>query len=259
MHETDNASEERRRPRSSEVPSRRAVPYRRAIFVSIVFHVVLITGLLFWYTPGPQESTDQSGLAASGRTDAGDQANSQLRPPTLAVPVSPEIPPEQIVASVESQIEAVEALSDDRKLSELEKSLARLDAVATEESVEEVTAIIGRSLGLEAGPVPSTQPPDGLFDPETAQIQDVTRVQNPRGGWEYQSVLVDAQGRTQTVPMRGAEGETAYRTFEQMKKYPLAEGIYRQLVMPMIQKMIQASESSDEADLQPASEPKADD
>ena len=138
-------------------------------------------------------------------------------------------------------------MSDERKLSELEKNLARLQAIATEESVREVTNLIAGSLDLDPGPLPAEQPPGGAFDPETAQLHDVARERRENGKWEYTSVLVDASGRTQTVTMSEAEGETAYRTFEQLKRYPMAEGIYRQLVMPMIQKMIRASELTERA------------
>ena len=50
-----------------------------------------------------------------------------------------------------------------------------------------------------------------------------------------------------TVPMSAAEGETVYNTFQQMKKYPFAEGIYRGVVMPLIQKMLEAEEIAQKA------------
>ena len=43
--------------------------------------------------------------------------------------------------------------------------------------------------------------------------------------------------------MTQAEGEAIYETFQQMKKFPVAAGIYRSVVMPMIQKTLEATSS----------------
>ena len=242
MHEPDKTIDRTSAPPGSPTN------YRLAIVVSVLFHVVLIGVLLFWYLPTPKSSSDGNEVATNSSRDrggSGELTPSATRPPP---PIAqPNVPAEQIEASIESQIRSVEALPDERKLSELEKNLSRLQGIASEESVGDVTETIANSLGLEPGAVPAAQTSDGAFDPETAQIHEVNRVRTESGQWKYTSVLVDAQGRTQTVPLSAAEGETVYRTFEQLKRYPMAEGIYRQLVMPMIQKMIQASELTEQA------------
>ena len=87
------------------------------------------------------------------------------------------------------------------------------------------------------------EPGEGDFDMQTAQISDVTRSRSIDGEWQYESLLVDAEGRTKHVPFDGPQGETAYNAFEQMRKFPAAAGIYRSIVMPMMQKMIQAGEA----------------
>lgn len=221
---------------------------RRAIAVSIVFHLVLISVLFFWYIPMP--SSSNSGESRTASTDAATPvAEARRADPVTASSQLPstEVPPEQIEASIASQIDAVTTLPDERKLSELEKNLSRLEAIASEESVRDVTTTIAASLGLKPGPVAANQPPDGPFDSDSAQILDVKREKDSRGQWQYISVLVDAKGRTQEVPLPETEGETAFQTFEQLKQYPIADGIYRQVVMPMIQKMIQASELAEQA------------
>ena len=53
--------------------------------------------------------------------------------------------------------------------------------------------------------------------------------------------MVDDSGREMEVPMTEAEGEGMYQTFQQMKKFPVAAGIYRKVVMPMIQKTLEAT------------------
>lgn len=164
------------------------------------------------------------------------------------MPPAAKVPPEQIEKSLALQIEQVEKLPDEKKLSELEKNLKRLESVANEDSVKEVTSTIASSLGLnEEQYAPKSAPAGGAFDTNTAQLQDVTRTRTQSGAWQYESHLVDAEGREQKVLMTQAEGETIYKTFEQMQKFPLAEGIYRGVVMPLIQKMLKAEEMAQQA------------
>ena len=96
------------------------------------------------------------------------------------------------------------------------------------------------------GPVPNPIPPEGIFDISTAQIHDITRQQAADGKWTYQSVLVDKAGRTQSVELPSTEGEATYNTFQQLKKFPLAEGIYRKIVMPMLQNTLSAAAAAEE-------------
>ena len=230
--------------RTQGVPKRNSIT-RRAIVVSILFHLALIAALLFWYVPLPTASKD-GGVTQ----DADDSHLENARTdPTPAPPPAenPTVPKEQIEASIEAQIEAAESLPNERKLTELEKNLRRLESIASEDSVREVTATIAGSLGLEPGPQPAEKPPAGAFDPDTAQILEVNRVQGPGGQWQYTSLLVDAEGRTQEVPLTESEGESAYKTMQTLKQYPIADGIYRQLVMPMIQGMIEAREKTEQA------------
>lgn len=221
--------------------------YRRAIIVSVVFHVILIAVLLVWYIPkiGEQEA----GSPAASTQKSVESTTPKPIPSQLSPQPAPDVPAEEIQASINSQLEQVDRLSDERKLSELEKNLKRLEAVSSEESVQEVTTTIADKLGLQPGAVPDADA-EGEFEFDSAQLHDVTRKRSDSGVWEYESVLVDSSGRTQTVPMTPAEGESAYAAFEQMKKFPLAAGIYRQVVMPLIQKSIEASELAAKAALE---------
>jgi hypothetical protein len=233
--------------------------YRRAITISVLFHLLLLAVLWRMYMPVTRTASQSATTAASSqserleereRVDGSEESRVAARAiePREATPKSdPIVPAAQIDASIQSQIDAVQRLSDERKLSELEKNLARLESISTPQSVQRVTSTIAGTLGLQPGPTPREQPPAGDLDFDTAQLHDVTRVRGEQGQWEYASILVDSQGRTQTVPLTVAEGETAYQTFEQLKRYPMADGIYRQLVMPMIQQMIAASELAEKA------------
>ena len=229
-------------------PSRRSKRIRRAIIVSIVAHVIGVIALLFWYVP-QIKSQPQKAAAAS------DSSSASLPPSTPPPPSMPtaqpadDVPSAEVQRSLESQIEAVEKLPDERKLNELEKNLKRLESVSNPDSVEDVAAKITSSLGLDSqqyAPKDPAEIPGGDIDLEKAQLSDVTRTRNEQGGWDYVSTLVDNQGRELKVPVSVAEGEAMYETFQQMKKFPMAAGIYRSVVMPMMQKMIEASELAEE-------------
>ncbi len=230
-----------------ESDSARSLPQRSwrrpAIVVSIVFHLALVAVLFFWYLPDTDESVTQKQPVAARQAESSSTESAVPKPPAP----SPEVPAEQIQASIDAQREQFEKLSDERKLSELEKNLKRLEAISSEQSVQEVTAAIAGTLGLEPGHVPKEDAAEGEFDTETAQLHDVTRTKNEAGRWQYESILVDSQGRTQKVPLTEAEGEPVFEAFQQMKRFPMAAGIYRQVVMPLIQKTIEASEVAEQA------------
>mgnify|MGYP001283492342 CR=1 FL=1 len=116
----------------------------------------------------------------------------------------------------------------------LEKNLNRLNDISSDVSVQDATQKIANTLGLAPGPLPAVGPVAGTFDTDTAQIYDVTRSRNKDGDWVYQSILVDAAGRTQKIDLPRAEGESSYSTFQQLKQFPIADSIYRQVVMPML-------------------------
>lgn len=145
---------------------------------------------------------------------------------------------------MESQFDAASKLSEEQKRSELEKNLQRLKSIANTESVRQVSEKIAGSLGLDvtqyAGKKEAST--EGTFDVETSQLSDVSRTRNSQGGWKYESVMVDADGREMTVPLSEAEGESLYETFQLMKRYPMAEGIYRSVVMPMMQQILETQQ-----------------
>ena len=230
-------------PQEPQEPGKKS-RYRPAVIVSVVFHVVLLVALFFWYLPRRSSQVADRNLAPTPAAPAPPSPDPPEPPPP---PSSPEIPPERIENSIESHYRKFEKMSDEDKLSELEKNLKRLESISNEDSVREVTSTIADALGLEPGAVPDENAPEGDFDFDTAQLHDVTRSRNDEGAWEYQSVLVDSEGRTQTVPMTASEGEPVYQAFEQMNKFPMAAGIYRSVVMPLIQKSIQASELAEKA------------
>ena len=221
---------------------------RRALIVSILFHVVLLSVLLFWYFPPRDSGQTQAAVKGANPQTSG---VSPTQAPERSV-IDPVVPASQMEASVQSTLDQIKDMPEEQKLSELEKNLRRLDAISNEQSVGKTRQVIAETLDLEPGAEPLSEPPGGTFDAATAQIHNVIRERDGESRWIYKSVLVDSLGRTQTVVMPALEGETTYNTFEQMKKYPMAEGIYRQLVMPMLQKMIAATEVAEREALKAA-------
>lgn len=226
---------------SSPTHVRRLGIRRRSIIISVIFHGVLLISLLCWYIPQRVESTNQETLQSSSTNVDPPQAS--VPPPLPPTPGS-NVPAVQIEASLKSAMDQTRDLSNERKLTELEKNLERLDSISSAESVQKTTQKIAGVLGLSSGPRPNAQPIVGAFDINTAQIHDVTRSRDDNGNWRYQSVLVDAGGRTQQVELSDKTGEDTFNTFQQLKKFPMANGIYRELVMPMLQKMLAAADAS---------------
>ncbi len=215
---------------------------RLALAVSVSLHAVLLLVLMFWYLPQRGDPNAAPVADRSQDVKTAETAKAARQSESTAQRVEPaeaDVPEEQIRASVESQVEQAERLPDERKLSELEKNLRRLDSITDEQAAREASAAVAESLGLDSNQyVPKPETAAGIFDTSTAQIDEVLRTGSESSGWRYESIMVDAAGRTMTVPVPPAEGERLYETFELMKRYPAARGIYRGVVMPMIQKML---------------------
>lgn len=218
--------------------------FRRAVVISVSFHLLLLGGLLFWSLPRPSELSKQQSTSAMPADDS--LSNQQSAP--IPKPAPADVPHDQIKDSLADQIDQVAKLPDDKKLSELEKNLKRLEEVADEESVADVSVAIASSLGLDSEQYAEKEAStEGEFDANSAQLIDVSRKRNESGEWVYESIMVDANGHQQTVQMDQANGELIFQTFQQMKKYPMAEGIYRSVVMPLMQQMLEAQDLAEKA------------
>ncbi|MDV6028930.1 MAG: hypothetical protein F9B45_02235 [Phycisphaera sp. RhM] len=233
---------------------------RLAIGISLAVHAILLVVLLVWYVPRPQVASGPqvagADAAGGGASETESDTSSSSQPnaspsadeSTRAVPAEldnvaqapAEVSPQEIEQSIESQIRSAETLSDERKLTELEKNLKRLESVASEQSVQQVSSTIAASLGLDVDQYADKTPPaEGAFDTNTAQLSDVVRTRDESGDWRYETVMVDAEGRQMRVPTDAAGGQQLYDTFELMKRYPMARGVYQSVVMPMLQKMLE--------------------
>ena len=217
---------------------------RTALLVSIIFHAILACVLVFWYLPS------RSGTKTAQQVSGNSSGSSSKKPQKPAPPKPMEaVDPEQIQKSLDSQIKAVDSLSEEKKRSELEKNLRRLDSIANTDSVVKTSKTVANAIGLDSDtynqPKPSAA---GPIDVSTSQLEDIQRTKSDTGQWQYEAIMVDAKGRTARVPMSQTDGESVYQTFQTMKRYPMAKGIYRNVVMPLLQKMMDAEDAAVEAE-----------
>ena len=208
--------------------------YRRAVIASVIFHVGLLLALLYLYHPSHQSAAKSSRLADAQRKLEVLPAENRSSVP------SQDAHAERIRTSINSQIEASSQLPTEQKLDELDDRLKRLSDSAESKDIEQITKTIADVMGLNRNQYQDRTPPaEGSFDANSVQLRDVKRTQDEAGKWLYQALMVDATGRIETVPLSEAEGQTAFESFEKLKQYPIADSIYRQLVMPMIQQVLE--------------------
>ncbi len=223
-----------------------------ALVASLLFHAALAAVLLFWYVPSfkadpNSDAAVQQPVQQPAGTGTDRTAKAAEQPPaSVTEPI--QVSDEEVQRSVESQIAEVQKLDDDRKRSELERNLRRLESISNEENVQKVSEKIAGALGLDSDQYSQKkEPAEGEFDFDTAQIESILREKNPQGQWTYQSVMIDAQGRRTQVDLSPEEGQQLHQTFETMQQFPLAQGIYRSVVMPMMQKLIEAEKAAQQA------------
>ncbi len=258
--------------RSDESSHSKWSPIRRAIIASIAFHAVLVAVLLFFYFPRPSPTQnrvtpEKSVAIATSDVQAGEDPDSDHggqqpsgagQSETRTLPSADNIPPEQIESSLRSAIESTASIGEERKLSELQRNVQRLEQIASENSIAEVGQAIRSATALEdRASVPAAEPVGGAFDYDSAQFHDVSRIVNDDGKWVYRSILLDAKGRTIEVELTESEGKTAYETMQMVKASPFAEAIYRSMVMPMLDKMIPKTIPTSQSPVAPAANPSA--
>ncbi|MGE0378091.1 MAG: hypothetical protein AB7Q45_21985, partial [Planctomycetaceae bacterium] len=103
---------------------------------------------------------------------------------------------------------AAEGKSTEEQLAELELLAQRLDRVASEESVREVSGTLSDWLGATERAVVPAENADGdkgEFDVGTAQISDVRKIET-ESGVQYNAVLVDALGNTKETLLDEIDG-----------------------------------------------------
>ncbi len=156
---------------------------------------------------------------------------------------------------IDEQRQAVAGQSRAEQMRELEALGSELERVGSAKSIAELGEKLTSWLGagerrherdvVEVGRA-------GDFDVSTSQILDV-RLETVAEQAQYVAVLIDAEGRTQSVELDSQEGAELHRLFDLIRRFPLLETVYRQTVMGLLDRML-----ADEAE-PPRSEAPADD
>lgn len=232
--------------------------WRLAVIGSILFHLTLVGGLLVAYFPTSHSQPTPPSSPVVADTSEGDlPENAAMEtsaiadrsgPEATAGTPQPSLEPAQIRTAVTAAIESSDRASGERKRDELRRNLARLEQLATPQSVDDLSDQVRAAMSLPARAVaPAERPAAGPFDFDTAQFHDVVREPRDSGGWRYRSILVDAAGRTLEMELDAEQGASVYETMRMIKGSPLGEAVYRSLVMPLLDQMIPRSTQRPEA------------
>jgi hypothetical protein len=165
------------------------------------------------------------------------------QPPAPVVEVNAEAsPPTEVLVDklVDKKIDEANQRPEEENLDEFAKQARRLEKISDADSVDAMADKFHQWLGTKKrASQPAEEPVAGKFDFDSAQIHEVKREQGEDGTWEYICVLVDAEGRSMETELDEIEGEKQYRTFQRLKQFPLAEKVYRDIAMPLLDKMLQ--------------------
>ena len=218
--------------------ARNPARWRIGFVVSLFAHVVLLALFGVWYVrrlaePSPSHSTE-----VVQQTDGASlQSTSGPAPPDEAQP-SPIVKSSQIERQLAIESHQADDLDSQERQDELEQKVTKLNRVSSQQSINEMAEKFHEWMDTDPrAQHPSEESVDGPFDFNTAQIYDVHRNATANGQWEYVSVLLDADGRTLEVTMDAADGESVYRTMQTLNANPLAAQLYRQITMPLLDKL----------------------
>ncbi len=208
-------------------------PLRWGVIASVVFHAVVLVLLLIYRPWRSGDSAEDKTPAASGTSAI-----------TAKGPPPPET--ERLVRSVDQVeprlndvIEETRQRTDQENVDELTRQIQRLDSISSQESVQQLAARFQQWLGTKPrAQRPAETPIDGEFDVSTAQLYEVQRHGNPDGSWTYTCVLLDAEGRTVETNLDAQQGQRTYELMQTLEDSPLAQQVYRQIALPLLDKLL---------------------
>ncbi len=225
---------------------------RWGVVASLLMHAVLLAILLLasyrsWQYRQPLRVIAAGAAAADYRApvEVAAVANMPAGEPPRPVVDARDVTGQMVKDKIAATVAENQQLSAGQQLASLERMSGRLDRLASNQSVEEVAGQLQNWLGLPS----RAQQPDqavaaGDFDFDTAQLHDVMRITTSQGSWQYQGVLLDAQGRTASVPLDAEQGATLYDLMQNIKANPLLERIYRGVAMPLLDQLVSATQAA---------------
>lgn len=225
---------------------------RLGVATSCAIHAgLLAAALAILYIRGFGDADAQRPMLVVTLADGAHQAEPREASPEVQVAESPEVISDDVVAErISDAVEQAQQLDDDQKVDRLTVLAERLEDVSSQQSIDELAGAFQQWLGTSSrASEPAAEPPPGDFDFDTAQLHDVRRMEPDDGGVRYLIVMLDAAGRTVEIEVSREEGETAYQTMQRLKSFPLAEKLYRQITMPLLDKLIQTGRTAAQADV----------
>ena len=191
-------------------------------------------------SPTSRTKASPSDLSGKRPVEGGEEAN-EKRSSNQRESMDSVFSPEAIVRRrVDRAIDEAGEVGTEENLKRLDRLSGQLDQVATEQSVAELNDKLKRWLGTKPRATePAKEPVAGPFDITTAQVHDVRREGEDAATYRYVAVLLDAEGRQMDQELETEDGEKLYRTFQLIKKNPLLEKVYRQVVMGLLDKLTQ--------------------
>jgi len=222
-------------------------PLIAGALVSFFLHTITIVSLIvvpyliwLWNLARSLESEPQITIISAVQDEQPETPPAPAVELVAEVRSADEIPVPEIV---EKEIEKAKQKTSEENVDDFIKQAGRLERISDAESVEAMADKFHKWLGTkERASQPAEEEVAGSFDFDSAQIHDVKREPKEDGTWKYICVLVDAEGRTMETELDEIEGEEQYRTFQRLKKFPLAEKVYREIAMPLLDKILQEQE-----------------
>lgn len=226
--------------KTSQPRQRKKHPIRSGVVFSGVFHATMI-GLLiaapvFLFMKQPRVLNVITVTYADVR-DSQETAEPKIRLATDPSQVTSEL----LQQRLNEKVAEADTRSEDENLEQFESLAGRLEEISSEKRIEQLASSIGKFFGTKKrATAPSDDTAEGEFDHETAQMHDVRREETAEEQFQYWAILIDAEGHVMEVEMANPEGETMYKTMRRLKAFPLADKVYRQIAMPLIDKLLQA-------------------
>ena len=230
---------------TSEIAAhKRKRPFVSGVVASVCLHVSAVVALIvipylvwLWTLANSLQDDPQITIVATIEEEQSEQ------PPAPAIEMSTEASPAtevHIRKLINKRVEQATQRPEEENLDDFAKQARRLEKISDAESIEAMSDKFHQWLGTKKrASQPAAEPVAGKFDFDSAQIHEVRREQAEDGTWSYICVLVDAEGRSMETELDDIEGEKQYRTFQRLKQFPLAEKVYREIAMPLLDKMLQ--------------------
>ena len=222
----------------------RRVKLWHLLVASLGIHALLLAGFA-WYRYRIDTTTGHDVHKSRPSTVSARTEPSPPRKKEPPKPQSPSIRDETIRTAIESEQANADARSPEENLAVLRAGADRLRRISSPESIEEMARRLGQVYPpADRAYEPKTPSPPGAFDSSTALIHHVDKIRTDSGKTAYRYVLVDAAGRSQTVDLPPSpEHERAWRVFQLNRSNPLLRQVYRQMAMPLIDRMTQPPQS----------------